>query len=90
MASGQPVRVRLRNDSAWADSAWSANVVGELPGASLPREYVLLGAHLDSWDLGQGAHDDGAGCATMIAAAKLAATYAALAYLAAQAHWAHV
>ncbi len=74
LASGQPVRVRLRNDSAWADSTWSANVVGELPGASLPRELVLLGAHLDSWDLGQGAHDDGAGCATMIAAAKLAAS----------------
>ena len=74
LANGQPVRVRLRNDSVWADSVWSANVVGELPGASLPREYVLLGAHLDSWDLGQGAHDDGVGCATMIAAAKLAAS----------------
>jgi len=74
LASGLPVRVRMRNDSSWADSTMSANVVGELPGATAPRELVLLGAHLDSWDLGQGAHDDGAGCATMIAAARLAAS----------------
>lgn len=74
LESGQPVRLRMHNTSSWADSTLSANVVGELPGASLPRQIVLLGAHLDSWDLGQGAHDDGAGCATVIAAARIAAT----------------
>jgi Zn-dependent M28 family amino/carboxypeptidase len=71
LASGQLIRVRMRNSSAWADSARSANVIGEIPGRERPREVVVLGAHLDSWDLGQGAHDDGAGVAIMSAAAKL-------------------
>jgi hypothetical protein len=71
LASGQPVRLRMSNSSQWADSARSANVIGEIPGRERPREVVVLGAHLDSWDLGQGAHDDGAGVAIMSAAAKL-------------------
>jgi Zn-dependent M28 family amino/carboxypeptidase len=71
LASGQPVRMRLRNTSQWADSARSANVIGEIPGRERPREVVVLGAHLDSWDLGTGAHDDGAGVAIMSAAAHL-------------------
>jgi carboxypeptidase Q len=71
LASGQPVRLRMRNSSQWADSTRSANVIGEVPGREKPREVVVLGAHLDSWDLGQGAHDDGAGVAIMTAAAKL-------------------
>jgi len=71
LASGRPVRMRVRNSSVWADSAWSANVIGEIPGRERPRELVVLGAHLDSWDLGTGAHDDGAGVAIMTAAAKL-------------------
>ncbi len=73
LGTGAAVRVRMRNTSSWHDSTWSANVIGELPGATAPRELVVMGAHLDSWDLGQGAHDDGAGCATVIAAAKIAA-----------------
>jgi Zn-dependent M28 family amino/carboxypeptidase len=71
LASGQPVRLRLWSDSRWADSTWSANVIGEIPGRERPREVVVLGAHLDSWDLGTGAHDDGAGVTIMTAAAKL-------------------
>ena len=71
LASGRPVRMRLTNSSRWADSTWSANVIGEIPGRELPRELVVLGAHLDSWDLGTGAHDDGAGVAIMTAAARL-------------------
>jgi hypothetical protein len=72
LASGHRVRLRLSNTSSHADSAISANVIGEMPGRELPGEIVLLGAHLDSWDLGQGAHDDGAGVAIVMAAAKLA------------------
>jgi hypothetical protein len=49
----------------------SYNVVGEIKGAEAPDEIILLGAHLDSWDLGQGAHDDGAGCAHVIEALRL-------------------
>jgi len=39
----------------------SYNVIGEITGRELPGEYVVVGGHLDSWDLAQGAHDDGAG-----------------------------
>jgi Zn-dependent M28 family amino/carboxypeptidase len=51
----------------------SANVIAEVRGATHPDEIVLLGAHLDSWDLGTGAIDDGAGVAIVTAAAKLIA-----------------
>ena len=71
LASGERVRMRLRNTSAMADSAWSANVVGEIPGRERPNEVVVLGGHLDSWDLGTGAHDDGTGVCIMTAAARL-------------------
>jgi len=40
----------------------SYNVIGEIKGSTHPDEIILVGGHLDSWDLGQGAHDDGAGC----------------------------
>jgi carboxypeptidase Q len=39
----------------------SFNVIGEITGSEFPNEYILVGGHLDSWDLGDGAHDDGAG-----------------------------
>jgi Zn-dependent M28 family amino/carboxypeptidase len=48
-----------------------ANVIGELRGRDKPDEIVLIGAHLDSWDLSCGAHDDGAGVAIVIEAARL-------------------
>jgi len=47
-----------------------ANVLGDLRGRERPEEIVLMGAHLDAWDTGSGAHDDGAGCAVMLAALK--------------------
>jgi Zn-dependent M28 family amino/carboxypeptidase len=49
----------------------SANVVGEIPGTDLASEIVILAAHLDSWDPGVGAIDDGAGVAIMMGVAKL-------------------
>lgn len=76
-----PVRVRLvldvkgggRTGGAWegkpAELADSANVVAEIPGQT--DEIILVGAHLDSWDLGTGAIDDGAGVGIVTAAAKL-------------------
>ncbi len=39
----------------------SYNVVGEITGSEFPKEYMIVGGHLDSWDLGDGSHDDGAG-----------------------------
>ena len=49
----------------------SSNVVGQIRGAERPDEIILLGGHLDSWDLGTGAHDDGAGCVQAMEAARL-------------------
>lgn len=40
----------------------SYNVIAEIKGAEFPQEIILVGGHLDSWDMGHGAHDDGAGC----------------------------
>ncbi|TAK51006.1 MAG: peptidase M28 family protein [Gammaproteobacteria bacterium] len=71
LASGLPVRIRLSSTAAWDGEAQSANVIGEIPGRELRDEIVLLGAHLDSWDLGTGAHDDAAGVGIVTAAARL-------------------
>ncbi|MFO0889549.1 MAG: M20/M25/M40 family metallo-hydrolase [Isosphaeraceae bacterium] len=49
----------------------SANVLGEIRGSEKPNEVVVIGGHLDSWDKGQGAHDDGAGCVHAIEALRL-------------------
>ncbi|MCS6974493.1 MAG: M20/M25/M40 family metallo-hydrolase [Cyclobacteriaceae bacterium] len=49
----------------------SFNVVGELRGSENPKNYIVVGGHLDSWDLGQGAHDDGAGCVQSIEALRI-------------------
>ncbi len=46
--------------------AKSYNVVGEIKGSEKPNEIIVVGGHLDSWDLGQGAHDDGTGCVQSI------------------------
>lgn len=40
----------------------SYNVIGEITGSEFPNKYMIVGGHLDSWDLGDGSHDDGAGC----------------------------
>lgn len=64
-------RVRLRlSSTARTYETRSQNVVADLPGRSRPDEIVVLGSHLDSWDLGTGAIDDAAGGAITIAAAK--------------------
>ena len=73
LASGRPVRLRLWSTSHWADSVRTANVVGEIPGRDPQRSFVVIGGHLDSWDLGTGAHDDGAGLAIVTASARLIA-----------------
>jgi carboxypeptidase Q len=59
---GQRVRVRLTLSGRFEPDAESANVVGEIRGREKPDEIVLLGGHLDSWDVGTGASDDGVGC----------------------------
>ena len=68
LAEKGPVTVRLRLESQNLPDAKSANVIGELRGRELPDEVVVIGGHIDSWDVGQGAHDDGAGVVTMMQA----------------------
>ncbi|HKY21797.1 MAG TPA: M20/M25/M40 family metallo-hydrolase [Vicinamibacterales bacterium] len=58
---GEDVRVHLTMEAATGPDADSANVIGEIVGRELPDEIVVLGGHIDSWDVGQGAHDDGVG-----------------------------
>lgn len=48
------------NCRTWKD-VQSYNVIGEITGSEFPNEYMIVGGHLDSWDLGDGSHDDGAG-----------------------------
>ena len=50
-----------QNCKVFAD-VQSYNVIGEIKGSQFPNEYIVVGGHLDSWDLGDGSHDDGAGC----------------------------
>lgn len=60
-AAGERVVVNLKMEAHTLPDAESANVVGELRGSSAPDEVVVIGGHIDSWDVGHGAHDDGAG-----------------------------
>jgi carboxypeptidase Q len=68
LAAQGPVTVRMQLEPQLLPDAPSANVIGELRGREKPDEIVVIGAHLDSWDVGQGAHDDGAGVVTMMQA----------------------
>ncbi len=77
-ARGEPLRLRVLMDNRSDVPAVTHNVIGEVPGTDLAHEVVLIGAHLDSWDLGQGAVDDGAGVAIVSAAAGLMARAAGL------------
>ena len=69
----KPLSASVISNSKWKDKVESGNVILEIVGSEKPEEIVLIGAHLDSWDLGTGAVDDGAGIAITTAAAKLIA-----------------
>lgn len=66
---GQRVIVRMDLDVGFDGDYTSNNIIGEITGSERPDEVVAIGAHLDSWDKGTGALDDGAGCAITMAAA---------------------
>jgi hypothetical protein len=67
----QSPRVRLEAEAEWLGEVPAFNVVATIPGAELPDEYVLLGAHLDSWDGASGATDNGTGTIMMLEAARI-------------------
>lgn len=66
---GAPVTLQMNLTSEITGPQMSANIIGEITGREDPDRFVVLGAHVDSWDEGTGALDDGAGVAAMMAAA---------------------
>lgn len=70
LARGKPVTIHLTLTPRMTGTHASGNVVAEVPGTDPSAGIVLIGGHLDSWDLGTGAIDDGAGVAITTAAAK--------------------
>lgn len=71
VASGVRVRLRLELDCRTEEPVESFNVVGELVGTEFPDEVIVIGGHLDAWDVGEGAHDDGAGCVQSMEALRV-------------------
>jgi len=71
LAYGKPVVVKLDLDCGIVGEYTGANVIGEITGKKYPDQVVAIGGHLDSWDPGTGAIDDGAGVAIAMAAGKL-------------------
>lgn len=71
IAAGERFELELELDCRTLPDAPSHNVVGEIVGREAPHEIVVVGGHLDAWDVGHGAHDDGAGCVHALEAARL-------------------
>lgn len=70
-ARGKNPVVKLYMEAADQGEATSANVLGEIVGSEKPEEIVVIGGHIDSWDVGQGAQDDGAGCVAAMEALNI-------------------
>jgi carboxypeptidase Q len=68
---GERTTLRLKMEAKFLPDAESANVIAEIKGSERPDEVVLIGGHIDSWDVGQGANDDGGGCIIVWEAARL-------------------
>ena len=68
---GKPVIFKFTLGSHWDGEYTSQNVIAEITGREKPEEVVIIGGHLDSWDLATGAIDDASGCGITMAAAKL-------------------
>lgn len=64
-------KLNMKINSQWFEDAPSHNVVGEIRGSEFPDEIIVIGGHIDSWDVSQGAHDDGAGCMQSIEVLRL-------------------
>lgn len=67
----KPVTLKLTLTSHWDGEYTSHNVIGDMVGTEQKDQYIVIGCHLDSWDLGTGAIDDASGCGLTMAAAKL-------------------
>jgi len=71
MMSTGPVVLGVQSDAKIKGNTTDDNVIGQIRGREFPDEIILAGGHLDSWDIGDGAHDDGAGCAHVLEAFRI-------------------
>jgi carboxypeptidase Q len=71
VARGQTIKIKLYMEGKFEPDALSRNVMGEIKGSEFPDEVIVLGGHIDSWDVGQGAMDDGGGCVAAWQAVKM-------------------
>lgn len=60
------ITITLKTNGQFYPDVKGHNIIGEIRGSEFPNEYITVGGHLDSWDVGEGAHDDGAGCVQTI------------------------
>jgi carboxypeptidase Q len=68
---GETIRIQLKMEARTLSPAKSRNVIAEIRGSEKPNEIVIVSGHIDSWDVGQGAMDDGGGCLAAWEAARL-------------------
>ena len=61
LKKGKNLKLGFKQSCEQLEDVESFNVIGEIRGSEFPDEYIIVGGHLDSWDLGDGSHDDGAG-----------------------------
>ena len=71
LAQGERLTIHFKLSAQTLPDVESFNVVGELTGTEKPGEVIVIGGHLDSWDIGQGTHDDGSGCVQSIEALRI-------------------
>jgi carboxypeptidase Q len=65
------LKIYMESHGQMLEDKLSYNVIGEIRGSEFPEEIIAVGGHLDSWDVGEGAHDDGAGCIQAIEVLRL-------------------
>ncbi len=70
-SEGKPVKVHFQMQAHMEAPQVAANVMGEIVGSEHPEQVVVLGGHIDSWDVGQGAQDDGSGIMATLAAVNV-------------------
>src|SRR2546423_9668120 len=71
LKSNPDTKFFLKQNCRMLDSVKSYNVIGEIKGSEHPEEIIVVGGHLDSWETGKGAHDDGAGVTQSIEVLRL-------------------
>ena len=77
LQSGQKVTVSMKTNGHFLPDTIGDNVIGELTGSEFPDQIITIGGHLDSWDLAEGAHDDGTG---VVHTMEILRTFKALGY----------